>query len=83
MTTAAQGTVTLTLKTSGRGRLECIGTRKRFDGLTTLNLDLYGQPATCMVQIDGAMGAFQVYGTGSITCDKAGAEVSCSKGRVP
>lgn len=76
----AAGPYTLTLKTGDRGRLTCGNVRKRFDGNTTVNLETYGQPATCLIQVDKARGAFQVYATGSVTCNKTSdSEVSCDK----
>jgi len=76
--------VTLTLKSRDRGRLTCPGVaNKEFDGNTMLNIEPYQLPATCIVIISGKREAFQVKGTGSITCNLAGSVVSCDKPVVP
>lgn len=83
-TPPVHSTVSLTLKSSGRGRLTCPGvTNKRFDGNTSINIEPYQLPATCMVLIDGKRSAFQVYGTGVVTCNISQSALACDKARVP
>ncbi|MEZ4321281.1 MAG: hypothetical protein R3F61_27645 [Myxococcota bacterium] len=80
----ADGPVTLTLKSRDRGKLMCPGVaNKDFDGNTLLNIEPYQLPATCMVVIEGQREAFQVKGTGSVTCNLVNAKVSCDRAFVP
>ncbi len=74
--------VTVSFRSSGRGSITCSGATKQFDGATAVALEGYQLPVTCLVNIDGARGVFQVYGTGSVTCDKVGTEVTCNPLRV-
>jgi hypothetical protein len=60
----------------------CSGQTKQFDGPTGLALEGYQLPVTCLVNIEGSRGVFQVYGSGTVTCDKAGSEVTCNPIRV-
>ena len=74
------GPVTLTLKTGDRGQLACPGVaNKPFDGNTSLNIEPYALPATCLVIIDGARESFQVFNTGVVTCNKGDKpQIACS-----
>lgn len=74
---------TLTLKSKDRGKLQCCGTRKSFDGAVSLNIEAYKLPCVCMVTIDKAREAFQVYSTGSVACSKKDDAVICNKSSVP
>lgn len=76
--------VTLTLRSSSRGKLICPGySTKPFDGTAHLNIDVYALPQSCVVDFDGKKESFAVRGTGMITCNPAGSGVSCDKKSVP
>ena len=78
-TVIPDGPVTLTVKTMDRGRLNCPGVaNKAFDGNISLNIENYALPATCVIEIDGAREAFQVFGTGAVKCNKRGDAISCT-----
>ena len=63
---------------NSRGDVSCSGKKKAFDGMTTLSFDSFQLPATCLVTIEGGRGVFQVYGSGSVKCNKTGSAVDCS-----
>ena len=73
----AGGDATVSLKTTGRGTVQCAGGNVSFDGDATVFVEAYQLPATCLITIDGKRGVFQVYSSGTVTCNIAGAEVGC------
>jgi hypothetical protein len=74
--------VAIAFKSGGRGSVVCSGARTSFDGPTTINLEGYQLPVSCLVTIDGSRGVFQVYTSGVVTCDKSGTDVVCVPARV-
>ncbi len=50
--------------------------------MVTLRFETYELPVTCLVTIGSNRGVFQVYGSGSVTCNEAGGEVTCDKAMV-
>lgn len=78
----AGGPAKVTLKSNGRGSVSC-GEGQSFDGSVTFNIEEYEIPATCLVTIDGKRGVFQVYGSGTVTCNNDGGQVNCDKSRIP
>ncbi|MEQ1508250.1 MAG: hypothetical protein ABMB14_38825, partial [Myxococcota bacterium] len=74
----------VTIRSSGRGSVSgCSGNKRSFEGSGAFSIEKYLLPATCLVTIDGARGVFQVYGSGTVTCDKQGTVVVCDKTSVP
>ncbi len=69
----------MSLSTTGRGDISCVGQSFPFDGPTNLLVDQYQLPATCLITMEGKRGVFQVYGTGSIRCNVDGTAVVCDK----
>jgi hypothetical protein len=72
----------VTFQSNGRGTIMCGGTSTEFDGRVSLRFEAYELPSTCLVTISGARGVFQVYTSGSVTCNEAGGEVACSPAAV-
>jgi hypothetical protein len=77
------GPAQVSFRSSGRGQLKCVGTAFPFDGATTVVVDSYQLPATCLVEIDGKRGVFQIFGSGAVRCDVEGATVRCDRNVVP
>jgi hypothetical protein len=59
-----------------------VPTKLEFSGQTSFTIESYLLPATCLITIDGAKGVFQVYKSGSVSCDKQGTAVLCDKTEI-
>jgi hypothetical protein len=68
----------VSFQSSGRGSVSCSGSKTAFDGNATINLEGYQRPVSCLVTLDGSKGVFQVYASGTVSCSKAGTDVTCS-----
>ena len=72
----------MSFKSSGAGFVRYGGNSVPFDKRASLKFESWEIPVTCLVEIDGKRGVFQVYGSGSVTCNAAGDEVTCDPAMV-
>jgi hypothetical protein len=71
--------VKVSFKASGRGKLRCSdGTSPSFDGNASLEFEASSLPVTCMVDMGGSKGVFQVDRSTTVTCGLQGDDVTCN-----
>jgi hypothetical protein len=73
----------VTIRSTSEGAVSgCVPTKIEFAGTRSFTIEAYLLPATCLVTIDGSKGVFQVYATGTVSCDKQGTTVQCDKSEI-
>ncbi len=78
----ASGPAQVRYRSTGRGRLICGSKNEEFDGMVTLRFEPFELPVSCLVMMEGKRGVFQVYGSGSVTCNLSGGDVVCDRAIV-
>lgn len=81
--TPTGGPAKISFRSNGRGDVSCGGAKKKFDGIVTIRVDEFQLPATCLVTIGSGRGVFQVFGSGTVTCNEANGNVTCNPPQVP